>query len=214
MPGLLIPGEVPQNSGRLGIKKTPVPGCLSCTSRAEEMAKTSESVRRMLLVACAGPEHCQNGWTPNCFSNSSHIGNIFIVQFYLPPNTEGQRGQENEAKTCQNIDGPMQSICRISWCVSLLFIMMWSKGWTENTLFRVNFIFQCSTTSGAWISRHAKHQDLFFWSPRVDLVLKVKWHIRLYSCTFWQTCISLPSLLKKACSCSYMRHIYIYTYIS
>ena len=48
-----------------------------------------------------------------------------------------------------------------------------------------------------------------FWSPRVDLVLKVKWHIRLYSCTFRQTCISLPSLLKKTCSCSYMRHIYI-----
>lgn len=52
-----------------------------------------------------------------------------------------------------------------------------------------------------------------FWSPRVDLVLKVKWHIRLYSCTFRQTCISLPSLLKKTCSCSYMRHIYNYTYI-
>lgn len=148
------------------------------------------------------------------FEQFAHWQYLHIVQFYLPPNTEGQRGQENEAKTCQNIDGPMQSICRISWCVSLLFIMMWSKGWTENTLFRVNFIFQCSTTSGAWISRHAKHQDLFFWSPRVDLVLKVKWHIRLYSCTFWQTCISLPSLLKKACSCSYMRHIYIYTYIS
>lgn len=90
------------------------------------MAKTSGSVMQMLLVACAGPEHqsCQNGWTPNCFSNSSHIGNMFIVQFYLPPNTEGQRrGQKNEAKTSRV---PMQSVCGVSCCVSLLF-MMWSR---------------------------------------------------------------------------------------
>lgn len=203
-PGLLIPGEVPQNS-EVGQQENPCAWMpfmhIKSWGNGQNVWKRKANVACSLCRTWALPKWMDPQLFFEQFAHWQRLHSTILL-------TTEHRGTKRARKWSQNIEGqsPMQSVCVVSWCVSLLF-MMRSKGWTVNNLFRVNFIFQCSTASGAWISRHAKHQDLFFWSPCVDLVLNVKWLLRLYSCTFWQTCINLPSLLKRTCSCSYMRHI-------
>ena len=139
------------------------------------------------------------------FAHWQHLHSTILL-------TTEHRGTKRARKWSQNIESPMQSVCRISWCVfaSIYDVI---KGMDGEHLISRQFHFSVFHNIWSMDIPTCQTSGPLFWSPRVDLVLRVKWHIRLYSCTFRQTCISLPSLLKKTCSCSYMRHIYNYTYI-